>query len=137
MQVQYGSRVSFCESIAEVQDADDDTLLSFIADLAQSGGLDYDQYDAKALSDTTIDVDNNMRQWSYQYCSEFGFYQTPNTVEPMRSEELYYDFWPDYCGRIFGETTMEATTDQTNKIYGGLDITGDNIFFLNGSEDPW
>lgn len=32
---------------------------------------------------------------------------------------------------------MEATTDQTNKVYGGLDITGDNIFFLNGSEDPW
>ena len=32
---------------------------------------------------------------------------------------------------------MPAHAEETNKHYGGLDITGDNIFFLNGSEDPW
>lgn len=45
-------------------------------------------------------------------------------------------FWPDYCNRIFGEE-IRTKTEQTNKLYGGLDIRGDNIFFLNGSEDPW
>ena len=54
----------------------------------------------------------------------------------MRSQVISFDFWPDYCQRIFG-IPMDASTDKTNKIYGGLDITGDNIFFLNGSEDPW
>jgi len=32
---------------------------------------------------------------------------------------------------------MDATTDKTNETYRGLDITGDDIFFLNGAEDPW
>ena len=84
--------------------------MSYIAYIASSGGITYDQYDAVALQDTTIDINKNMRQWSYQYCSEFGFYQTPNTVEPMRSDVISFDFWPEYCSRIFG-VPMEATTD--------------------------
>lgn len=35
---------------------------------------------------------------------------------------------------------MKKLANQKSKVnehYGGLDITGDNIFFLNGSEDPW
>ena len=54
----------------------------------------------------------------------------------MRSWAMKYDFWPDYCNRIFGKE-IETKTKQTNKLYGGLNIRGDNIFFLNGSEDPW
>jgi hypothetical protein len=54
----------------------------------------------------------------------------------MRSEVIALDFWPDYCYRIFG-VKIDTATDKTNEYYGGLDITGDNIFFLNGSEDPW
>ena len=46
------------------------------------------------------------------------------------------DFWPDYCNRIFGKKIV-TRTKETNEYYGGLDIKGDNIFFLNGSEDPW
>lgn len=54
----------------------------------------------------------------------------------MRSESLSYNFWPDYCKRIFGRE-IKTKTDDTNRFYGGLNIKGDNIFFLNGSEDPW
>lgn len=27
--------------------------------------------------------------------------------------------------------------DRTNSVFGGLEITGDNIFFANAAEDPW
>ena len=54
----------------------------------------------------------------------------------MREKALTLDYWPDYCKRIFGRE-IETKTDQTNKLYKGLNIRGDNIFFLNGSEDPW
>ena len=46
-------------------------------------------------------------------------------------------FWLDHCKNIFGQDLSPPTTDAVNKYYGGLDIKGDNIFFLNGSEDPW
>lgn len=54
----------------------------------------------------------------------------------MRSEALRLPFWPDYCARVFGRP-MHTDTDRTNRHYGALNIRGDNIFFLNGSEDPW
>ena len=61
---------------------------------------------------------------------------TPNKEQPMRSQVLKFDFWPDYCKRVFGRD-MDTGTDKVNAHYGGLDITGDNIFFLNAREDPW
>ena len=54
----------------------------------------------------------------------------------MRSQYLDAPYWPEFCKRVFGQEIV-TKTDYTNKYYGGLDITGDNIFFLNGSEDPW
>ena len=59
-----------------------------VAALGKKGGISYDQYDSFALGDTTIDINKNLRQWTYQYCNEFGFYQTPNTVDPMRSDAI-------------------------------------------------
>ena len=55
----------------------------------------------------------------------------------MRSQVLDLDFWPDYCSRVFGERLPENKADETNKLYGGLDIKGKNIFFANAEEDPW
>jgi len=37
-------------------------------------GVSYDQYYSVALQNTTINVDHNMRQWTWQYCTEFGFF---------------------------------------------------------------
>ena len=104
--------------------------------MASDYGVKYEDYDAATLSKTEIDTTKAGRQWSYQYCNEFGFYQTPNDTNPMRSMQLVESFWPDYCQRIFGKP-MDADTDGTNQYYEGLNIKGDNIFFMNGSEDPW
>ena len=55
----------------------------------------------------------------------------------MRSQVLHLDFWPDYCKRVFGKHLPETTHEKTNNNYGGLNITGRNIFFANAEEDPW
>ena len=70
------------------------------------------------------------------YCNEFGFFQTPNEEQPMRSQALKLDYWPKFCKRVFGRE-IKTRSSETNKHYGGLDIEGDNIFFMNSSEDPW
>lgn len=99
--VQYGNRNGMCE-ILEANSGSIGTLMQAVADLATSEGVAYDGYDAVTLSNTEIDVNNSSRQWTYQYCNEFGFFQTPNDDNPMRSQVLVESFWPDYCQRVFG-----------------------------------
>jgi hypothetical protein len=99
--------------------------------------MNFDQYYSIALQNETIDVNSNLRQWTYQYCNEFGFFQTPNPVYPLRSAEIDLAFWEPYCKRIFGADFADAHTDETNNYYHGLAITGKNIYFANSSEDPW
>lgn len=55
----------------------------------------------------------------------------------MRSELLDLPFWSLYCQRIFGDALPKNSYDQTNKFFGGLDIKGSNILFVNDVEDPW
>jgi len=37
-------------------------------------GVEFDQYDAQALQNPKIDTANAMRQWTYQYCTMFGWF---------------------------------------------------------------
>lgn len=76
--VQYGNRTYLCDFLMENSGYDMLTQLRAVAKFGKNSGMYYDQYDAVALQDTTIDIDLNLRQWTYQYCTEFGFYQTPN-----------------------------------------------------------
>lgn len=55
----------------------------------------------------------------------------------MRSSYIDFEFWPDYCNRIFGDEMPKLDVAKTNRVFGGLDITGTNIFFANAIEDPW
>ena len=114
-----------------------DSLMTAVAKFGQDSGETYDMYWHVALQNTTIDINKDYRQWTYQYCTQFAFFQTPNNVFPMRSEELELPFWSYYCQAIYGDHIGEPEVGEVNKLYGGLDIVGDNIFFLNGSEDPW
>ena len=104
--------------------------------MAVNEGQFFTGYDAKYLANTKIDVNSSQRQWTYQICNEFGFFSTPNEEQPMRSQALTLDYWPELCKRVFGRK-IKTKAGKTNAHYGGLDIKGDNIFFLNGSEDPW
>jgi hypothetical protein len=89
---------------------------------------------------TTIDTTYSSRQWGYQWCTEFGWYQTANDLVPMRPAEInvaYYDGW---CERVFSGLTMGDTfpkVTQTTISQGGFIIGATNTIFTNGGEDPW
>ena len=57
----------------------------------------------------------------------------------MRSLLQGIDYWQAYCERIFEGLDMseEPTVKSTSNSYGGYNIAGTDIFFANGSEDPW
>ncbi|XP_030263278.1 thymus-specific serine protease [Sparus aurata] len=78
------------------------------------------------------------RQWVYQTCTEFGFYQsTDSPDQPFTGFPLEYQVkqCADYYN-ISAEQVAEAVA-QTNEYYGGYDIRSTRIVFPNGSIDPW
>lgn len=78
------------------------------------------------------------RQWVYQTCTEFGFYQsTDSPNQPFAGFPLPYHVkqCADYYN-VSAEQLTEAVV-QTNEYYGGYDIRSTRIVFPNGSIDPW
>ncbi|XP_061574763.1 thymus-specific serine protease isoform X2 [Cololabis saira] len=78
------------------------------------------------------------RQWVYQTCSEFGFYQsTDSPNQPFTGFSL--DYQVKQCAAFYNisaEQVAEAVA-QTNEYYGGYNIRSSRIVFPNGSIDPW
>jgi len=74
-------------------------------------GVNVADYDTYALAVTGIDFNSSGRCWTYQYCTEYGWFQVPShiTEQVMRSPYLEMDYWPAMCERVF------AGLDMTNK----------------------
>ncbi|XP_053176096.1 thymus-specific serine protease [Scomber japonicus] len=94
----------------------------------------------KAMTNTSWDgpAASGGRQWVYQTCTEFGFYQsTDSPNQPFAGFPLPYHVKQcmDYFN-VSAEQLAEAIV-QTNEYYGGYDIRSTRIVFPNGSIDPW
>ena len=61
------------------------SLLEETVKFGNDNGVTYDGYWNVNLQKTEIDVNSPARQWTYEYCTQFAFFQTPNDVFPMRS----------------------------------------------------
>lgn len=78
------------------------------------------------------------RQWTYQTCTEFGYFQTTDSPnQPFGGFGLQYHV--EQCQDIFNISakTLYAGIDQTNENYGSYNIRATRIVFPNGSIDPW
>ena len=95
-------------------------------------------YDTRVISQTTVDPYSSSRPWTFQYCSEYGWFQIPSQEHVMRSTMLEESYWYEMCARSFGEgMTAQPAAKRTTIDQGGLDIGVTNVFFANGVEDPW
>uniref|UniRef100_A0A6P7FYK4 Serine protease F56F10.1 n=1 Tax=Diabrotica virgifera virgifera TaxID=50390 RepID=A0A6P7FYK4_DIAVI len=77
--------------------------------------------------------DRSSRAWTYQTCTEFGYFQT--------TSKFPLSYWIQICQDIFSpsytETFLNHAIKNTNVEYGGLDIQVSNVVFVHGSLDPW
>jgi pimeloyl-ACP methyl ester carboxylesterase len=135
LSVQYGGRTALCEFLDSLADKDMDEHFLLTAEYVKDVGSP-SEYDRNALKNITIVPESPMRQWTYQYCTEFGFFQTPYSYIQMRSELLTLDYWTELCQSIFGNH-IQTRANESNVQYGGANIMSTNTYFINGGEDPW
>lgn len=81
------------------------------------------------------------RQWTYQTCVEFGFFQSSSYQPQIFGNKFPVDFYIQECEDIFGSKYntdfLNTAVDRTNTMYGALNIEATNIVFVHGSIDPW
>jgi len=82
------------------------------------------------------------RQWTWQTCTEFGWYQTTNQPMEVFGRRLDLDFFESWCRLAFSEAEftherMAAEMAATNAEYGGFTPDVRDVVFVHGSIDPW
>ena len=134
--VQQGKRTKMC-SFLTTDDFKKDPV-SQLQKLAQSYGMSAADYDYTILQNTSLNFASSARQWTYQYCTEFGFFQMPNRLFATRSELLTDDYFRAYCKKVFNNSVGDGPdTHYENEFFGGLGIQGSNILFFTARDDPW
>ena len=140
--VQYGKKDKFCSSLATSP-----TPLQGYAEFAQNL---YQEMEVSAvemtaqgaLSESPSDYKNGvgMRQWFYQSCAEYGYWQNanPDSSQATRSSLINLDYHHQICARLFGITKPADTAYINNNFYYPLqDSSASRIYFTNGENDPW
>lgn len=135
--VQYGSRTKLCDTLLSKNYTSDP--MKTVAKLASDRGVAFSDYDAEALAVTKIDTASPARQWTYQYCSMFGWFQIPSTkVTPTRSATLNESNWLDYCRRAYSADMPTPNVKYANEHLGNRNMSaGHNVVYFNAREDPW
>lgn len=85
-----------------------------------------------------------MRQWTWQTCTEFGYYQTTDFPTQPFGNHLGLRFSLNDCKKAFGldfsefsKEAMQKRIGMTNVEYGKDDIEVSRVIFVNGNKDPW
>lgn len=77
--------------------------------------------------------------WTWQYCSEYGYYQRGNPDNPhtIQSRFQSLQMFQDGCNETFPEGLPASPNVSIPNKYGGWHINPSNIMFSSGEYDPW
>jgi len=82
-----------------------------------------------------------IRQWTYQTCNEFGYFQTTDSDAQPFGDLVPVSFYTQLCIDAFDiDLNPDERVNNTNIYYGGNTLPPNgptNILFVNGNIDPW
>eukprot|EP01027_Heterolobosea_sp_BB2_P006585 GEZU01009929.1.p2 GENE.GEZU01009929.1~~GEZU01009929.1.p2 ORF type:complete len:251 (+),score=87.69 GEZU01009929.1:378-1130(+) len=104
--------------------------------------VSYNDYIAQMKDTTPFPQNENAagRTWTYQTCTEFGWYQTGEGNQQPFSTAVTLDWFLKQCTDIFGLPTPSPSFPNvawTNTNYGSTNLQSTKIVLPNGSIDPW
>ena len=96
------------------------------------GEIDYDSIPYK--DDPIADY-----SWTWQYCSEYGYYQrgNPENSHTIESRFISLELFQSQCDETFPEGLPPSPDVEASNKYGGWYINPSNIMFSSGEYDPW
>ncbi len=139
--IQYGYRDHFCELLKASDPMEG--YAQFTQEIYKSWGIDAlsgSAQGAVSLDPKDYEGDFGTRQWFYQSCTEYGYWQNAYHDEALsaRSKRINPGYHTELCHRLYGIETPVNTTHINQKFYLPLLLEATTgIFFPNGSRDPW
>ncbi|XP_052130437.1 putative serine protease K12H4.7 isoform X1 [Frankliniella occidentalis] len=108
-------------------------------DFSYKSLVDSYKQEAYQLVDGEYDA---MRQWTYQTCTEFGYFQTFSGKNvpfpaPYNAVDFSYQLCKDLFGDAYDESVVTAAIDRSNLVFGDRKPDVTNVIFVNGNIDPW
>lgn len=90
----------------------------------------------------TLDEVYEIRLWAYQLCSEFGWYPTGDSSNHPFGKYPPIEYFEQRCEDLFGAEfgdieQSKKNIENSNRKYGGLKPNVTNVYFTQGSRDPW
>ncbi|KAE8152168.1 serine carboxypeptidase S28-domain-containing protein [Aspergillus avenaceus] len=89
-------------------------------------------------------TDMDSISWTWQYCTEWGFYQSNNFgPRSLLSGYQTLEFQQEICNRQFAQAVAKGILPSSphvqalNDKYGGWTIRPSNTYFSGGEFDPW
>lgn len=141
--IQYGYRDQFCGMLLKEGRSTLQGYSDFARMIYMSWGisaLDFVAQGAESLDPKDYLAGFGMRQWFYQSCTEYGYWQNAyhDPSESTRSARINPAFHRGVCERLYG-ITEALDESKVNETYYEplLDESTTQIVMTNGSTDPW
>ncbi|EDW83811.1 uncharacterized protein Dwil_GK13807 [Drosophila willistoni] len=119
-------------------------VTSYLLGVFEQGGGKCNDLSYKAILSELLETKytgNIMRQWIYQTCNEYGWYQTSGSSNQPFGTKFPLTLYTTMCADIYGEKfSNEFITNQvwdTNEYFGRLEPGVYDIHITHGQLDPW
>ncbi|XP_025829223.1 putative serine protease K12H4.7, partial [Agrilus planipennis] len=130
-----GDLVNVCERLESNTGSDLEKLAQYIVPLQYciwTYDLFIDYYSGTNVIGSTM----RTRQWLYQTCTEFGWYQTQAFGDTF-TVDLFYQLCSDVLGEQFTSSTVQTGVKRTNLFYGNIKPKVTRLITYHGTADPW
>jgi pimeloyl-ACP methyl ester carboxylesterase len=142
--IQYGYQESFCNKLIN---GGPDVVASY----GQVGSQLFEMFGLTAVMDSSqgaMSEDPNdylspwgIRQWLYQSCTEYGYWQVAHSDPALRVRSGLIDlkYHHNLCAKVFGIPVPVQPEKKNLAFYEPIRNPGvaSNIYFVNGGNDPW
>ncbi|PHH70748.1 hypothetical protein CDD82_6953 [Ophiocordyceps australis] len=96
-------------------------------------------YSSRLLEDDTSISSSWFRSWTYQTCTQWGYFVTGSGVPqdrlPLVSRALTYEYASVLCQRFFN-ITARPDVESINR-HGGFEFSYPRLAIIDGAQDPW
>ena len=93
-----------CNLLKKNESSSDDKIVEVMTKFGTNvANVNPGDYDTRVIAETKVDPMSSARPWTFQYCSEYGWFQIPSMRHVMRSEMLEKSYWTAMCKRSFGD----------------------------------